>query len=99
MREGSRGDSKERDKKDAKGEDKAEDEAFDPTNLDKVRLSLCGYTMIYYEYLRNSELILNGCNGPSLNGHRPVKVGEDKEIIYQSQIRVFVINIWEIKFI
>jgi len=40
VREGSRGDSKERDKKDAKGEDKAEDEAFDPTNLDKVRLSL-----------------------------------------------------------
>lgn len=38
MREGLRGDSKERDKKDAKGEDKAEDEAFDPTNLDKVRL-------------------------------------------------------------
>jgi hypothetical protein len=40
VREGSRGDSKERDKKDAKGDDKAEDEAFDPTNLDKVRLTL-----------------------------------------------------------
>lgn len=40
LRAGSRGDSKERDKKDAKGEDKTEDEAFDPTNLDKVRLSL-----------------------------------------------------------
>jgi len=46
--------------------------------------------------MKNSELILNGCSGLSLNGHRPVKVGEDKGIIYQSQIRAFIINIWEI---
>lgn len=38
LKEGSTADSKDRDKKDAKGDDKAEDEAFDPTNLDKVSL-------------------------------------------------------------
>ena len=52
--------------------------------------------MINNEYMRNSELILNGCSGLSHNGHRPVKVGENEGIICQSQIRVFIINIWEI---
>jgi hypothetical protein len=48
VKDSSRADSKERDKKDAKGDDKAEDEAFDPTNLDKVSLllSLCEYTVL-----------------------------------------------------
>jgi hypothetical protein len=53
VREGLRGDSKERDKKDAKGDDKAEDEAFDPTNLDKVRLSLI--ICIYHDQKRECE--------------------------------------------
>jgi hypothetical protein len=48
------------------------------------------------EYVRNSELILNGCSGLSLNGHRPVEVGEDEGIICQSHIGVFISNIWEI---
>jgi len=49
--------------------------------------------MINNDCMRNSELILNGCSGLSRNGHRPVKDGEDKGIICQSQIRVFIINI------
>jgi len=52
--------------------------------------------MINNMYMRNSELILSGCSGLSLHGHTPVKVGEDKGIIYQSQIRVFIIDICEI---
>jgi hypothetical protein len=50
--------------------------------------------MIKNENMRNSELILNGCSELSLNGHRPMKVGEDKGIICQSQIKVFI-TIWE----
>lgn len=57
MKEGSGADSKERDKKDAKGDDKAEDEAFDPTNLDKVSLSFWIHILLNTYFLGVCERI------------------------------------------